>query len=188
MPSRARRYEEPSGVINFRIRELTRALLARAAARSGRTLSGEAEHQLRRALVDLSTPTPGIMAAIARAIDLLAQAQPPVGAGRTKWWNDPRQFDRVAKLVSASLEMLRPGPPPPESAEGSDEWPDAPFQTMLLEIQSVDASIPFAEQTPHQRQLVRLKADLGPLVDRALARPCRAAVLLELQRKLREDQ
>ena len=49
----------------------TRRLLEQAARASGRTLSQETEHQLRRALVDMGTgPTHALMSLIARSIDL----------------------------------------------------------------------------------------------------------------------
>ena len=112
MSSRAMRYHQDRAVvINFRIQPSTKALLAKAAARSGRTLSAEAEHQLRRALVDLATPTPAIMATMTGAIDRLAGIARPSGR---KWWNDPGQFDGAAKLAAAAFAMLRPPGPRPK--------------------------------------------------------------------------
>ena len=137
-------------MINFRVQPSTKARASKGRPpAAGRTLSAEAEFQLRRALVDMATPLPAIMSAIVHAIDGLAgRVRSPGGrnGGTTRAsstasrrWSSPR------------FEMLRePGPPPPESAEGPDEgWPDAPFASdAVREIEAVDATTPFAEQTP----------------------------------------
>ena len=161
MSSRAMRYHQDRAVvINFRIQPSTKALLAKAAARSGRTLSAEAEHQFRRALVDLATPTPAIMATMTGAIDRLAGIARPSGR---KWWNDPGQFDGAAKLAAAAFAMLRPPGPRPKifvSHAAGDEI--SALRAALREIQAADGSVGFEKQTARQRQLVRLKADLGP--------------------------
>ena len=167
MSSRAMRYHQDRAVVmNFRIQPSTKALLAKAAARSGRTLSAEAEHQLRRALVDLATPTPAIMAVMTGAIDRLAGIARPSGR---KWWNDPGQFDGAAKLAAAAFAMLRPPgprlrfsfPTQPATKYRRCEPPCAKFKRPMGRSGS--------RSKRRARQLVRLKADLGPLIDRALA-------------------
>ena len=167
MSSRAKRYRRDHAVvINFRIqprpgsaRRGRRPLRANAERRAGR--------RFRRALVDLATPTPAIMAAMTGAIDRLAGIARPSG---TKWWNDPGQFDGAAKLAAAAFAMLRPPGPRPKifvSHAAGDEM--SALRAALREIQAADGSVGFEKQTARQRQLVRLKADLGPLIDRALA-------------------
>ncbi len=167
MASRAERYSEKSIVINFRIQPSTKAALQKAAAANRRTLSAEAEFQLRRSLSDMGAgrPTHALMNTIALAIDGLVGLRSP----RARWWKDSHLFDQAAKLAAAAFEMLRPPGPPPESAEPLGER-SARFaiEATLREIQTVDPSIPFGEQTPYQRWLTLMKQDLGPLVDRAV--------------------
>jgi hypothetical protein len=177
MPPRARRYPEKSSVINFRIQPSTKDLLKKAADASGQTLSAEAEHQLRRALSDMGTGrTHAIMAMLARTIDgLMASSnlpgKPAAKSARAKWWDDPYLFDQAAKLVVAAFEMLRPQgevvAPTPESGELlGDRSARFAVEATLRDIQAADPSIPFGKQTPYQRWLNMLKADLGPLADR----------------------
>ena len=107
MASRAKKYPDRTVVINFRIQPATKAALQDAARRSGRTVSAEAERQLRRALSDMGTgPTHALMALIGRAIDGVVGLKSP----KAKWWNDPHQFDEAVRLATAAFELLRPPP------------------------------------------------------------------------------
>jgi hypothetical protein len=166
MATRAKRYPTKSAFMHVRIQPTTKAALEKAAAASGRTVSAEAEHQLHRALSDMSTgPTYALMTMIGRTIDGVVGLK----TARARWWNDPRQFDEAARMAMAAFELLRPpGPPPPESAEPLGERSGQfAVEATLREIQTVDTSVPFGKQTPHQRWLTLLKQDLGPLADRA---------------------
>jgi hypothetical protein len=168
MASRARKYATKTTVINFRIQPSTKATLQAAARRSGRTVSAECEHQLRRALSDIGTgPTHALMALIGRAIDGVVGLRSPT----TKWWNDPRQFDEAVRLAMAAFELLRPPPrsgaEPPAVAEPlSERSIQFAAEASVREVQTVDAAVPFEQQTPDQRWLALLRQDLGPLVDR----------------------
>jgi hypothetical protein len=167
MASRAKRYEDKAVVINFRIQPSTKAALQKAAAKTGRTVSAECEHQLRRALsADLAAgPTHALMSMIGRTIDGFLGLR----SARAKWWNDPATFDQALKLTIAAFEMLRPPGPAPEAAEPLGERSGRfAIEATLREIQTVDPSIPFGEQTPYQRWLNLMRQDLGPLVDRAV--------------------
>jgi hypothetical protein len=171
MASRARKYATKTTVINFRIQPSTKAGLQAAARRSGRTVSAECEHQLRRALSDIGTgPTHALMALIGRAIDGVVGLKSPT----TKWWNDPRQFDEAVRLAMAAFELLRPQPragaEPPDSGEPlSERSIQFAAEASLREVQTVDpAAVPFEQQTPDQRWLSLLRQDLGPVVDRVL--------------------
>jgi hypothetical protein len=171
MASRARKYATKTTVINFRIQPSTKAALQAAADRSGRTVSAECEHQLRRALSDIGTgPTHALMALIGRAIDGVVGLKSP----STKWWNDPRQFDEAVRLAMAAFELLRPSPragaQPPDSGEPLSKWSiQFAAEASLREVQTVDAAaVPFEQQTPDQRWLALLRQDLGPVVDRVL--------------------
>jgi hypothetical protein len=171
MASRARNYAAKTEVINFRIQPSTKALLDEAARRSGRTVSAECEHQLRRALCDKGTgPTHALMALIGRAIDGVVGLK----SQRTKWWNEPRQFDEAVRLAMAAFELLRPPPragaEPLDSGEPlSERSIQFAVESSVREVQTVDpVAVPFEQQTPDQRWLSLLRQDLGPLVDRVL--------------------
>jgi hypothetical protein len=168
MASRAKKYPDRTVVINFRIQPATKAALQDAARRSGRTVSAECEHQLRRALVDMGTgPTHALMALIGRAIDGVVGLKSP----KAKWWNDPRQFDEAVRLATAAIELLRP--PPRADADSSDSVEPLTERSIqfaaessVREVQTVDVAAPFEQQTPDQRWLALLRQDLGSVVDR----------------------
>jgi hypothetical protein len=168
MASRARKYATKTTVINFRIQPSTKAALQEAARRSGRTVSAECEHQLRRALSDMGTgPTYALMALIGRAIDGVVGLK----SSTVKWWNDPRQFDEAVRLAMAAFELLRPPPragaEPPDSVEPlSERSIQFAAEASVREVQTVNAAVPFEQQTLDQRWLALLRQDLGPLVDR----------------------
>jgi len=170
MATRASKYATKTIPINFRIQPSTKAALQAAARRSGRTVSAEFEHQLRRALSDIGTgPTHSLMALIGRAIDGVVGLKSP----KAKWWNDPRQFDEAVRLAMAAFELLRPPPragaEPPDRGEPLNERSiQFAAEASVREIQAVDQSIPFEQQTFDQRWLISLREDLGPLVDRVL--------------------
>jgi hypothetical protein len=171
MASRARKYATKTTVINFRIQPSTKAALQAAASRSGRTVSAECEHQLRRALSEIGTgPTHALMALIGRAIDGVVGLKSPT----VKWWNDPRQFDEAVRLATAAFELLRPPPragaEPPDSGEPlSERSIQFAAEASVREVQTVDAAaVPFEQQTPDQRWLALLRQDLGSVLDRVL--------------------
>jgi hypothetical protein len=148
--------------MNFRIRPDTKRLLQEARDVSGRTLSQETEHQLRRALVDLGTgPTFAILKMVGMAIDaLLAQqhrrANPP-------WVDDPHSFDQVVKAIAGALEVFRPPGARPKSDDdliiSKFEGRAAVLQLLAL-VRAIDQSVPIGKQTVHRRALTMLKADL----------------------------
>jgi hypothetical protein len=177
---RAPRYPEKSSVVNFRCTPTTRRLLQQAAKASGKTLSYEIERHLERALSQRSTPTCALMDIIGTQIDALVRlrveglgdVEPKWKVDKSaRWWDDPYLYGQAFALVTHAFEMFRPKGEPPQ---GIDESIDAggrrqgkfSIETTLREIQLVDASKPFAEQTPHERWLTLLKGDLGSLADR----------------------
>jgi hypothetical protein len=168
MASRARKYATKTTVINFRIQPSTKAALQAAARRSGRTVSAECEHQLRRALSDMGTgPTHALMALIGRAIDGVVGLKSPT----VKWWNDPRQFDEAVRLAMAAFELLRPPRADAAASDSVEPLSERSIQfaaeASVREVQTVDAAaVPFEQQTPDQRWLALLRQDLGSVVDR----------------------
>jgi hypothetical protein len=176
MPKRKRgrpphgEYPEKSEVMNFRIRPDTKRLLKDAALASGRTVSAEAEHQLRRGLAEMGVGrTHSVMTVIGKAIDgLVALKTSPTASRDDAWWTDPKLFEAARHVVLEALELFRPNTA--DNAEASDD--DArqaafEIEALLHEIQTFDETKkPYTRQTPHERWLGLMKKDLGPLADR----------------------
>jgi hypothetical protein len=161
-------YAGKSEVMSFRITPETKAALARASEASGRSLSQEAEHQLRRALFHLGTgPTYAVLQTIGKAVETVVNLK----KRDAHWTDDAYVFDQAVKAITEMFQLLRPVGVPPESLEQALELGGRlqgrlAMLELLREIQLVDTSIPLAKQTAHQRALAMLRADLGPLADR----------------------
>ncbi len=158
-------YPGKTAVMNFRIRPDTKRLLEAAREASGRTLSQETEHQLRRALVDMGAgPTFAIMRVIGAAIDMLLRQKP----AKLMWTDDPYLFDRVTAAISGAMELFRP-PGASQSQEdqllSKSEGKAAVLQLLRL-IETVDTSGPVDAHSPERRALRGMKYDLGSLVER----------------------
>jgi hypothetical protein len=147
---------------------------------SGRTFSGEVEHQLARALFEWGTgPTHAVMTAIGRAIDSVARMQLDERGGwardsRARWWRDPYLFTQAAQAILAALDILRPQGAVPEDRQelldlGGPRQGRFAIESVLQDVQLVDPSTPPAEQSPrayaYWRWLCWLKEDLGFLAD-----------------------
>jgi hypothetical protein len=163
-------YVGKSDVLSFRITPTTKAALIQAAEASGRSLSQEAEHQLRRGVLDQGTgPTFALMTTIGKAIDSLVNLKSP----KARWTEDAYLFDQARKAILGALEVLRPDGVPPETTEealplGGKMQGRLAMLELLRELQTVDTTIPFEKQTSHQRALTMLRADLDNLLERAL--------------------
>src|SRR5689334_11512573 len=82
-------YVGKSSVMNFRVTPETKTALTKASRESGRSLSQETEHRLRRDLFDHgSARTSAVMRTIGYAVDRLANIKKP-GAD---WLSDPYLF------------------------------------------------------------------------------------------------
>jgi hypothetical protein len=169
-------YPGKTAVMNFRIRPDTKQLLEAAAQASGRTLSQETEHQLRRALVDMGVgPTFALMKVIGSAIDAIISTRFP--PGKSNWTDDPYLFDQVAKAISGALEIFRPAgviTRPPDVLHANAIATKAEGQAAALQllalIRSADVSTPISQQSAQIRALTIMKQDLGALLDRPVSR------------------
>jgi len=167
--------------MNFRVAPETKDLLKRAARASGRTVSAECEHQLRRALSEMSpTPAYGILKAVRTAVETMLAFEHPQPE---RWTEKPELFDRGVRFLVGAMEMFRPPDRPlpqnavlatPEHLRQIEERDKALGRASLLEllaqIARVDPSTPTARQSKQQRELVRMKEDLGELIDRPVLR------------------
>ena len=100
---RAPRGIEKTAVMHFRVRPETLRAVKEAAAASGRTVSGECEAQLNRALVDTGTALWPILQLLS---DVLAKI--PEFSKAARWAGNPVLFDRASNVIGTVLEMLRP--------------------------------------------------------------------------------
>src|SRR5262249_27704091 len=148
-------YPEKSAVINFRIRPDTKQALQDAAHASGRTLSQECEHQLRRGLIEMGAgSTHAIMRIVGRAIDKLVKLKDP----NAKWMADAYLYQQAENALVAALRLFRPeGVPPKDTAESLDFGGMQQGALLVREefrdVQLADPSIPFAKQSARQRML-----------------------------------
>ena len=159
-------YVDKTSTLSFRVRPDTRSLLEVAAKQSGRSLSQEAEHQLRRGLTEMRGPTHSILAVVGATIDKLFNLKDP----SKKWTDDPYMHKQAMAVVVTTLELFAPASGAPQGADelefgGKNQGRLAVLQT-LREVQLVDDRVPINQQTPHQRALTMLKRELGPLADR----------------------
>jgi hypothetical protein len=157
-----------SSVMSFRITPATKAGLKKAARESGRSVSQEAEHRLRRDLFDHgSTRTYAVMRVISAAIDKLISFKNP----KATWLDDAYLFQQATAAINAAVGLFAPQGNAPTSFDestkfGSPRQGRFAVEELLREIQIVDPSTPPAKQTAHQRALLMLKSDLGALADR----------------------
>jgi hypothetical protein len=169
-------YPGKTAVMNFRIRPDTKRLLEAAARASGRTLSQETEHQLRRALVDMGVgPTFALMKVIGSAIDAIISTR--YSRGNPNWIDDPYLFDQVAKAITGAFEIFRPAgviTRPADVLHGSAIAAKAEGQAAALQllalIRSADVLTPISRQSAQTRALTVMKQDLGALLDRPVSR------------------
>jgi hypothetical protein len=192
-PKRTHRYSEKKDVIlNARVTPHTHDLLSRAAERSGRTLSAETEFQLRRALSDMSSgSTYAILTTIGRSIESLVKFRPGQEVAtrptRDGWLKDAYLFEQALQIVLAAFALFRPPGPVPTLSEqdeqGGRKQGQFTLEATLREMQLVDTTKPFNEQTGHERWLNLLRTELGSLVER----PVIWGVPVEEARELRAD-
>lgn len=195
MAKRGRRpggeYPEKKRVFASRIREDTWKMLERAAARSGRSISQEFEHQIRRGLdedkwieeIFGDRRTFGLMKMAAMAAVNSAFLNPK--DSKAHWTSNVETFDRALNAIVNALRFFRPHKKifrrhkkifrphkhhelvaadlvtvPPEIS--------APTLKVVREIQAADPVRPLDKMSKRQRAMLRLKDELGDLVDRPL--------------------
>ena len=156
---RAPRGIEKTAVMHFRVRPETLRAVKEAAAASGRTVSGECEAQLNRALVDTSTALWPILQLLS---DVLAKI--PEFSKAARWADNPVLFDRAFNVIGTVLEMLRPAGSIRRDATDDErqQWRSIVL-SYLIQIRQADPSVPLAKQTREQRRLVKRKEDLGAI-------------------------
>ena len=175
MAKRGRRpkgeYPEKKRVFASRVREDTWEMLQRAAAKSTRSISQEFEFRLRRGLEedekiestfgDLKTY--GLMKLAAQAVKSLCELKNT----KVHWTENVTVFDEALETITRTLKGFRPhvliatnlAIAPPKSGT-----PD--LVEVVREIQAADPARPLGKVSKRERAMLRLKSELGDLVDR----------------------
>ena len=109
-PARRRIRREIRGH-ELRIRPDTKRLLQQAARASGRTLSQETEHQLRRALIEMGAPTYAFLQTIGQAVDSLVNFRDQ----KARWLDDPYLYRQARNAITAALDLFQPEGTPRQS-------------------------------------------------------------------------
>ena len=159
-------YVGKSEVMGFRVTPDTKAALEKASRESGRSISQEIEHRLRRDLFQHgSADTYAVMRTISYAIDELRNIKNP----KAHWLDDPYLFAQARQAMIAFFDLLAPDPGP-SVEETIDQGPQkqglVAVHELLREIQITDETKPRVRQTPRERALWILKTDLNTLAER----------------------
>ena len=166
-------YAGKTEVMSFRLTPDTKAALRRAAATSGRSLSQEAEHRLRRGLDeeeaiskfwgDVKT------SAMLRLAAQVVQSVRTLQDTKVHWTADAKVFDSAIEAIAGTLKLFRPLQAEGISV-GSPEI-DAPALKIVEEAQATELSRPLSKSSRRQRAMARFKEDLGQeLTNRAIDR------------------
>lgn len=175
MAKRGRRpkgeYPEKKRVFASRIREDTWEMLQRAAAQSGRSVSQEFEFRLRRGLDedekiestfgDLKTY--GLMKLAAQAVKSMCDLK----GLKVHWTADVTAFDEALEAIARTLKGFRPHVlTEKDLVVGSPEFGTPTLGQIIREIQTADPARPLGKVSKRERAILRLKNELGDLVDR----------------------
>lgn len=185
MAKRGRRpkgeYPEKKRVFASRIREDTWAKLRQAAAESGRSVSQEFEHRLRRGLDedekiesafgDLRTYA--LMKLAAEAVNSLRRME----GGKAHWTADVDLFDKALEVVSETLKIFRPHQLTPNGLTVKPPQLGTRVLEIVQEIQAADPARPLKTRTKRRRAMLRLKDQLGELADRAIGQSAKDPTL-----------
>jgi hypothetical protein len=166
-------YAGKTEVMSFRITPDTKAVLRRAAATSGRSLSQETEHRLRRGLDEeeaISSLWGDVKtSAMLRLAAQVVQSLRTVRDIKVHWTTDAELFDAAINAIAETLKLFRP-----MQAEGISVCPPeigAPALGIVKEAQATDLSRPLGKSSRRQRAIARFKEDLGQeLASRAIDR------------------
>jgi hypothetical protein len=158
-----------TAVLSTRLQPDTRARLVAAAKSSGRSLSQELEHRLRRTFIDDdnsfdwygSEQTAAVVKLIGAAIQSVAVRRSSKGK-EYNWLTHEFLFDDVTSAIQHILLWFRPGGDSGRRSvtlsSGTDE-----AERLINEIRSADPSIPITKRSRRQHVMAMLKDKLGDL-------------------------
>ena len=166
-------YPEKKRVFASRIREDTWAKLRQAAAESGRSVSQEFEHRLRRGLDedekiesafgDLRTYA--LMKVAAEAVNSLRRIE----RSKAHWTADADLFDKALEVITETLKIFRPHQLAAHGLTGKPPQLGTHVLEVVQEVYAADpARVLKKTRTKRERAMLRLKDQLGELADRAI--------------------
>jgi len=174
-PSPQGEYSGKSKVFSTRIRADLRSSLDAAAKVSGRSLSQEVEHRLRRTFVDEDRSENAfgsrrnylLMRMAATALQSAQNPQNP----KAEWLDDPVAFDQAMKFLNAVLKQVRPkgsAAPVSDASQTLSDRVTANYTaaSVWVGIQSADPALPLNRGTRKQQLASMLKSDLGEVAQR----------------------
>jgi hypothetical protein len=170
-------YENKSQVLSTRIRADTRRALVSAAEKSGRSLSQEIEHRLRRTFIEDNRIEDAfgnrrnylLMRMIALALEGAYNPEPD--SSPANWLDDPVSFDIATRCANKILEALRPEAPIPPASNDLFESirrvkPIHDAANLMLAIQKAEPGLSLFEGTKADHFRGMVKAELGQIVKR----------------------
>jgi hypothetical protein len=152
------------------MRPQTRTALEKLAANSGRTLGGEVEVAIERALATAGnkSATFAIMLLISDTIDGLVALHPGSKAFKGEpggWLRDAYLHEQAKLVVTTMFDLFRPLPGDWQPQPGSPEARQGAIfvGTRMIELQTAKISNP---QTAHERWLAFVRSNIGDFLDR----------------------
>jgi hypothetical protein len=168
-------YENKSQVLSTRIRADTRKSLTDAATKSGRSLSQEIEHRLRRTFIEDDRMEDAFgnrrNYLLMRLIALALEGSRNLDNPDANWLDDPVCFDLAARCVTKILETLRPTAPLPPATDKNAEaireiLPAHNAAVLWYGIMNANPGLSLAEGTRADHLMGIMKAELGQVVER----------------------
>lgn len=165
-------YVGKSSVFSTRIRPDLRQKLEQAAKKSGRSLSQEIEHRLRRTVVEDGKisemfgdrRTFQLMQMMAMAIRFKGDDDRP-----GEWLDNPDDFEIAIAAALSVLEAVRPGPVDRKNPflAAATKWKAAGISFDIWnEIKNADPALSLTRGTRKDHWNAMAKADLGEIADR----------------------
>ncbi len=169
-------YAGKSSVFSTRIRPDLRQKLEQGAKQSGRSLSQEIEHRLRRSFVEDEKISDAfgdrrtylIMKMIAMGINLPRMREEP----DVSWLDDPYYFDLSIGTALSILEAIRPkgeitAPENDIVRLVADLRAEGTAQSLWGKVLRANPSLPITAGSKYQHWFSMAKADLGKIPERA---------------------
>ncbi|MFY9292612.1 MAG: hypothetical protein WAP03_18255 [Methylorubrum rhodinum] len=166
-------YSGQTAVLSTRITPDLRAQLEAEVKKSGKTLSREIEHRLRRSFIEDEKISEAFgsrqVYALMKMISMIIQTWHNPLQFEKDWRSDPLSYDQMCKKISYALKAMRPeGPVAPLSdLEKATLELDASQKPLILidALQRASETIPInGSQTERTKALMR--SDLGQMIDR----------------------
>jgi hypothetical protein len=158
-----------TAVLSTRLQPDTRARLAQAAKASGRSVSQELEHRLRRTFSedDKAVDFYGTeqTAAVVKLIGATIQSTAAriSSQGKHDWLKEQWLFDDVMAAIAHMLLWFRPGGDSGRHEKTLSSGTDRAAQ-LIDEIRSADPALPITKGSTRQHAMAMLKDKLGDLV------------------------